>query len=97
MAEGLRPIVVAGRRLRWRFDDDLVVIPAGRSGPQLVVAWGWRDHLEADGPGAAPQVVTPAFVAAAVRAALDLGWNPDANGPPTRLGYADGRFAPADG
>jgi hypothetical protein len=35
MAAGHRPIVVEGRRFRWRFDARLVVVPEGRSGPVL--------------------------------------------------------------
>lgn len=92
MSRGLRRIVVDGRPLRWRFDDVLVVLPADRSGPQLVVGWGWREHTEMEGPGEEPQTVTPAFVAAAVRAGLANGWDPAVNGPPTRLGFAGGRF-----
>src|SRR5436189_5184422 len=91
MGERLRWIVVDGQPYRWRFDDVLVVIPGDRSGPQMYVDWGWRDHLEADGPGAEPQVVTPKFVAEAVRFAVAHGW-PSANGAgPIRLGYQDGR------
>jgi hypothetical protein len=47
----LRRIVVDGMSYRWRFDEGLVVIPGGRSGPQLYVDWGWQDWLEPDGRG----------------------------------------------
>ncbi len=63
MAERLRPIAVDGYRFRWRFDGRLVVIPEGRSGPQLYVEWGWRDWLEPEGIGSSPSIVTPQFVA----------------------------------
>jgi len=90
--EGMRRIVVDGQPFRWRFDDVLVVIPVDRSGPQLYVDWGWRDHLEADGPGAEPQVVTPKFVAEADRFAVAHGW-PSAKGAgPLRLGFQAGSF-----
>ncbi|MBN9523824.1 hypothetical protein J0H58_35825 [bacterium] len=88
----LRRIVVDGRPFRWRFNDVLVVIPVGRSGPQLYVDWGWRDWLEPDGPGAEPHVVTPRFVAEAVRFAAARGWPSAVGGRPLRLGYQDGTF-----
>ena len=74
MAEGLRAIAVDGRRFRWRFDQRLVVIPSDRSGPQLRVDWGWRDWLEPEGPASEPWIVTPRFVAEAIRFALSHGW-----------------------
>lgn len=91
----LRPIVVDGQSFRWRFNDVLVVIPGDRSGPQLYVDWGWRDWLEPDGPGSEPHVVTPRFVAGAVRAAVAMGWPSDVPGPPLRLGFQGGRFTVA--
>jgi hypothetical protein len=90
--EGLRSIVVDGRLLRWRFNDVLVVIPGELSGPQLYVDWGWRDWLDKDGPGAEPHVVTPRFVAEAVRFAATRGWPSAADGRPLRLGFRNGRF-----
>jgi hypothetical protein len=91
MAEGMRRIVVDGQPFRWRFDDVLVVIPGDRSRPQMYVDWGWRDHLEAEGPGAEPQVVTPRFVAEAIRFAVAHGWPSVTSGHPLRLGFqADG-------
>ena len=92
MAEGMRRIVVDGQPFRWRFDDVLVVIPGDRSGPQLYVDWGWRDWLEPDGPGAEPLVVTPQFVAGAVRFAAALGWPSGTDGCPLRLGFQAGSF-----
>jgi hypothetical protein len=92
MAERLRRIVVDGVLYRWRFDDVLVVIPGDRSGPQLYVDWGWRDWLEPGGPGAEPLVVTPRFVAEAVRAAVAHGWPSAAGGRPLRLAFQAGRF-----
>ena len=88
MSGGLRPITVEGRRFRWRFDRDLVVIPEGRSGPALRVDWGWRDWLEPGeaGPGPEPRVVTPRFVAEAIGFALSLGWPPSSDGGPLALG-----------
>lgn len=67
MAKRMRRIMVDGQRFRWRFDEVLVVIPGNSSGPQLYVDWGWRDWLEPEGPGPAPQIVAPCFVAAAIR------------------------------
>ena len=96
MGKWMRPITVGRHRLRWRFDDVLVVVPAKQSGPRLCVDWGWVDWLEPDGPGAEPLVITPKFVAAAVQAALLHGWDPDANGPPLRLIFKDGNFAVND-
>lgn len=90
MAAGLRPIVVEGRRFRWRFDERLVVVPRDRSGPALFVEWGWRDGLEPEGPGPEPRIVTPRFVAAAIAFALANGWPPERAGAPLRLEY-DGR------
>jgi hypothetical protein len=92
MAEGMRRIVVDGQPFRWRFDDVLVVIPGGRGGPQLYVDWGWRDWLGPDGPGAEPLVVTPRFVAEAVRFAAAHGWPSPTGGSPLRLGFQAGRF-----
>jgi hypothetical protein len=92
MAEGMRRIVVDGQSFRWRFDDVLVVIPGDRSGPQMYVDWGWRDHLEADGPGAEPQVVTPRFVAEAVRFAVAHGWPSATSAGSLRLGFQAGSF-----
>ena len=92
MAEGMRRIVVDGQPFRWRFDDVLVVIPGDRSAPQLYVDWGWRDWLEADGPGAEPLVVTPRFVAEAVRFAVAHGWPSATDGSPLRLGFQAGSF-----
>ncbi|MBY0229564.1 MAG: hypothetical protein K2W96_09820 [Gemmataceae bacterium] len=91
----LRRIVVDGRLFRWRFNDVLVVIPGDRSGPQLYVDWGWRDWLEPDGPGAEPHVVTPQFVAKAVRHAAAMGWPSATGGPPLRLGFRGDRFTVA--
>ena len=95
MAEALRRIVVDGVPYRWRFDDLLVVIPRDRSGPQLYVDWGWRDWLEPDGPGAEPLIVTPRFVAEAVRFAVAQGWPSATGGRPLHLGFQDGHFAVA--
>ncbi len=92
MAKRLRRIVVDEVAYRWRFDDVLVVIPGDRSGPQLYVDWGWRDWLEPDGPGAEPLVVTPRFVAAAIRFAVAHGWPPGAGGRPLRLGFQGSSF-----
>src|SRR5262245_44782877 len=82
MAQRMRRIVVDGVAYRWRFDDVLVVIPADRSGPQLYVDWGWHDWLEPGGPGAEPQVVTPRFVATAIRFAAARGWPSALGGRP---------------
>ncbi|AWM40401.1 hypothetical protein C1280_27720 [Gemmata obscuriglobus] len=87
--------MVDGRPFRWRFNDVLVVIPGDRSGPQFYVDWGWRDWLEPDGPGAEPHVVTPRFVAEAVRFAASLGWPSTAGWAPLRLGFQGGRFTAA--
>ena len=92
MAEGLRSIVVESQCFRWRFDERLVVIPGDRSGPQLYVEWGWRDSCEPEGPGAEPWVVTPAFVADAIREGLRLGWAPAERGVPVRLWFDGTRF-----
>jgi hypothetical protein len=92
MAEGLRRIVIDGVAYRWRFDDVLVVVPGDRSGPQRYVDWGWRDWLEPDGPGPEPQVVTPRFVAEAVRFAVARGWPSPTGGRPLRLEFRDGHF-----
>ncbi len=90
MVHGLRPIAVDGYQFRWRFDGRVVVIPEGRSGPQLRVEWGWRDWLEPEGAGASPEVVTPQFVAAAIRFALAHTWTDD--GRNVTLGFEDGCF-----
>ena len=76
----------------------VVVIPADRSGPQLRVRWGWRDFwLEPPhGAGPEPQVVTPRFVAAAIRFALAHGWEPDVNGPPFLLDFNNDKFLVAN-
>jgi len=93
MAEQLRRIVVDNVPYRWRFDDVLVVIPGDRSGPQLYVDWGWRDWLEPDGQGSEPHVVTPRFVAEAIRFAVVQGW-PQATGTrPFHLDFQDGSFS----
>ena len=92
MAERMRRIVVDGQPFRWRFDDVLVVIPGQRSGPQLYVDWGWRDWMEPEGPGAEPLVVTPRFVAEAVRFAVAHGWPSVTVGRPLRLGFQGGSF-----
>jgi hypothetical protein len=90
----MRPIVVNGQSFRWRFDEQLVVIPAARSSPQLVVAWGWEDWLEPDGGnGPEPRIVTPRFVAAAIQFALQNGWNPAAT-VNLQLYYEKGTFHP---
>ena len=93
MSERMRRIVVDGEPFRWRFDDVLVVIPGDRSGPQLYVDWGWRDWVEPEGPGAEPLVVTPRFVAEAVRFAVAHGWPLSTEGRPLRLGFQGGNFA----
>jgi hypothetical protein len=79
-------------RFRWRFDERLVIVPEGRSGPQLRIEWGWVDWLGPDGPDPEPQVVTPRFVADAIRFALAQGWERDGNGPPSLLAYEGGSF-----
>jgi hypothetical protein len=88
----LRRIVVDDRTFRWRFDGKLVVIPATASCPQLYVDWGWKDWLEPDGPGDEPSVVTPRFVADAIRFGLANGWCADMTSKPMRLTLEDGRF-----
>ena len=90
--EKLRRIVVNGVPYRWRFDEVLVVIPGDRSGPQLYVDWGWRDWLEPDGPVGKPLVVTPRFVAEAIRFAAAQGWPLATGGRPVRLGFENGNF-----
>jgi hypothetical protein len=80
MAAGLRPITVEGRRFRWRFDERLVIVPEGRSGPVVFVEWGWHDWLEPEGPGPEPRIVTPRFVAEAIAFALANGWQPEGDG-----------------
>lgn len=95
MAERLRRLVVDEVAYRWRFDDVLVVVPGDRSSPPLYVEWGWRDWLEPDGPGAEPRVVTPRFVAAAVRFGIANGWPSTAGGPPLRLEFQGGCFTVA--
>lgn len=93
MSEGLRPIKVQGERFRWRFDGRLVVIPEGRSGPQLHIHWGWRDWLEPEGGGPEPRVVTLRFVAEAIGLALASGWQPARDRVPLSIFYRDGRFS----
>jgi hypothetical protein len=92
MAAPLRRIVVDGVPYRWRFDDVLVVIPGDRSGPQLYVEWGWKDWLEPEGPGSPPNVVTPRFVAEAIRFAVARGWPSLIEGKPLNLAYRNGVF-----
>ena len=92
MAAGLRPIAVAGRRFRWRFDERLVVVPEGRSGPALYVEWGWRAWLEPEGPGPEPWIVTPRFVAEAITFALGSGWQPEGDRAPRFLEYDSSGF-----
>ena len=92
MAERMRRIVVEGQPFRCRFDDELIVILGHFSSPQMYVDWGGRDWLEPEGPGPEPLVVTPRFVAAAVRFALAHGWRPSAEGRSLRLGFQDGSF-----
>jgi hypothetical protein len=92
MAHRLRRIIVDGVSYRWRFDDVLVVIPGDSSSPQLYVDWGWRDWVEPDGPGAKPLIVTPRFVADAVRFAVAHGWQSSEVGRPLRLGFKGGSF-----
>ena len=81
MSAGLRPIVVAGRRFRWRFKQRLAVVPEGRSGPVLYVGWGWRDWLEPERTGPEPRIVTPRFVSQAIAFALARGWQPEEDVP----------------
>src|SRR4051794_30928881 len=95
MRGGLRPIVVEGHRFRWRFDGRLVVVPEVRSGPQLLVDWGWRDWWEPGGPGPEPRVVPPRFVAEAIGFALSRGWRPTVSGPPLLLFFREGDFSAA--
>lgn len=92
MGKGMRRIVVDGQSYRWRFDEVLVVIPHRSSGPQLYVDWGWRNWLEPEGPGPAPPIVTPRFVAAAIRFALAQRWQSEVSGPPLRLVFESGSF-----
>jgi hypothetical protein len=91
----MRPIVVDGQSFRWRFNEQLVVVPANRSSPQLVVRWGWEDWLEPrGGNGSEPYIVTPSFVTAAIQFALQNGWNP-ATTANLQLYYRDGVFCTA--
>jgi len=93
MSKNLRPIVVDGAGFRWRFDERIVIVPDGRSGPPLYVEWGWMDPFEPDGAGGPkPSIVTPRFVAEAIRSAMSLGWSPDKEAQPWHLFFADGSF-----
>ena len=92
MGAGFRKIVVQGRVFRWRFEDRLVIIPDGESGPPLYVRWGWRDWVESVGPGNEPLIVTPRFVAAAIRFGLEHGWGPDRDKSPVELGFSGDTF-----
>ena len=69
-----------------------MVIPEGRSGPQLHVEWGWHDWLEPEGPGNEPMVVTPLFVAEAISFALLQGWQPTLTGTRFSISYSGGHF-----
>lgn len=95
MAKGLRRITVDGVPYRWRFDVVLVVIPIDRCGPQLYVDWGWQDWPEPDGHGVEPLVVTPQFVAEAIRFAVTHGWPSASRGRSLRLFFQGGSFTPA--
>lgn len=87
MAEGMRRIVVDGQPFRWRFDGVLVIIPGDRSAPQLYVDWGWRDWLESNAPKNKPLVITPRFVADAIKFATAQGWPATSGGRPLRLRF----------
>lgn len=96
---GFRPIVVDEVSYCWRFDEVLHVVLDSESsdpGQRLVVDWGWVDWLEPgyrDLPTAEPQVVTPKFVALAIRAGLASGWEPTERGQEFRLRLANGEFS----
>ena len=92
MRGGFRKIIVQGQGFCWRFDGRLVIIPAGQSGQPLYVKWGWQDWLEPEGPGNEPLIVTPRFVASAIRFALGHGWRSQGNKSPVELGYRKGSF-----
>jgi len=89
---GMRSITVGNVQFRWRFDERLVVIPKSQSSLPLDVDWGWQDWLEPEGPGPAPQIVTPQFVAQAIDFALANGWQPQLHGPPIRLAFHENQF-----
>ena len=92
MPRGMRPLTVDGRRFLRRFDKRIVVVPEGRSRPQLYVDWGWCDWLEPDATPAETQIVTPKFVSEAVRYAIERGWCQQENVPPMRLQFENGSF-----
>jgi len=70
-----------------------------RNGQRLLVDWGWVDHLEPEyssSSQADPQIVTPRFVAQAIRYAVESGWMPDSKGRSLKLNYDEGHFAVVD-
>ena len=92
MSKSLRSIVVDGARFRWRFDERVVVVPDGRSGPPLYVEWDWKEWTEPEGAGPKPLIVTPRFVADAIRSAVSMGWSPTEEKRPWHLQFKNQGF-----
>ena len=95
--KGYRRIVVGGRRFKWRFADRIVVVPDGLAGRQVLdMDFGWFDSwlytiAPTKTPTAfSPRMVTPAFVASAIKFALQNGWNTDVRGGRFLLKYSEG-------
>ncbi len=99
--QGWRSVCVDDVQYNWCFNwrgNGILQVQAAdhRNGQRLTVDWGWVDHLEPEYSSSSqtePQIVTPRFVAQAIRFAVENGWTPDSKGPNFKLDCEEGDFA----
>ena len=98
-----RKIVVDDRAFQWRFNygkqEGLLEVLADRDssrrGQRLIVEWAWIDWFNEENrveTTCEPRVVSPGFVAAAIRNALKLGWRPSTDAKGFVVSYTHGEF-----
>jgi len=97
---GFRDIVVEGTKYTWRMSGLVEIRPPEGRERRLDVDFGWHDvWLYANDPPDTrprpyePRRVTPSFVEAAIRFALDQGWRGASCPGKMMVDYRSGEFS----
>jgi len=92
---GFRLIKVKSIDFSWRFSGFIDVRPGNNKGNVLTIDFGWYDvwefvnDKENEPPEFEPQIVTPKFVNASIKFALNNGWNIEHENLQFRVIYKD--------